>query len=148
VLLTRKVRIAEERALLRERSYAVVEDKVEEEEEDKEKAETSKDGATVRVVCSVFFRVSPVLLGRGRLLTAVVLFFVVASFKDLTWRGGVLSKPRIKRSTRSAAERLASSVRVVLSCFSPYGWSGEFEGSVRSFDCSCSNDFWSIGVST
>lgn len=33
--------------------------------------------------------------------------------------GGAVSNPRIKRSTRSAAERLANSVRVAFSCLLP-----------------------------
>ena len=156
--LTGKVRFEEDRALPREGSYlvavAVVVVVV------VAVVGNFKDIVGVRVLLSSgVLYVLPVLLGRGRLLTAVlttVLFFsivavvvvVVDSFNGFTWRGGVVSNPRIIRSTRSAADRLASSVRVALSCFSPYGWRGEFEGSVNSFDSSSTNDFWSIGVST
>ena len=86
---------------------------------------------------------SSLLIGRFNIwnkttavLTTVLFFSIVAvvvvvvdSFNGFTWRGGVVSNPRIIRSTRSAADRLASSVRVALSCFSPYGLRGEFEGS-------------------
>ena len=74
---------------------------------------------------------------RGLLLLEVVVIVLVVLVFDaavgLICNGGTDSKPRIKRSTRSAAERLASSARVAFNCFLPYGNSGDSDGSESSF---------------
>ena len=56
------------------------------------------------------------LRGLGRLRVVEV---VAAGTIGVVRSGGAASNPRIKRSTRSAAERLANSVRVAFSCLLP-----------------------------